>query len=412
MKINLALLFSFLLLGFRPVAAQDYSELLKPLDTLSERSRQAQEAGRYGDLLRCREQQIRFFGSLPDSVRRDLDAWNGGDWLAGQYYNLACAQSLSGRRRAAVASLEKAYDHGYFEQSYSAYGWMLRDPDLDPIRAEKGYEALRLKAAGQGDFIGMLRAAQPYDDAQACDSLPAFRYADPDDRNLVRLRQQFNLDSIAGAGDEISKIRNLCHWVHNTVRHDGGSYNPTERNAIAMIELCRREGRGVNCRMLAQILNECYLAMGFKSRFVTCMPRKMVNDCHVINVVYLNTLGKWVWIDPSFEAWVTDSEGTMLSIAEVRECLREGKPCFLNREANWNNEEPQTQEDYLETYMAKNLYYVVCSDRSEFDTETYREGKRPLRYVALVPPGYETDVDCSTSNDAWFWQRPYAERER
>ncbi len=102
----------------------------------------------------------------------------------------------------------------------------------------------------------------------------------------------------------------------------------------------------------------------------------------------------------------------MLSIAEVRECLREGKPCFLNKEANWNNEEPLTQEDYLEVYMAKNLYYVVCPDRSEFDTETYREGKRPLRYVALVPPGYESDTDCSTSNDAWFWQSPYAESER
>lgn len=411
MKTRLVLLLLFALFGIR-ASAQDYSELLKPLDALHEKSRQAQEAGRYAEMLRCCDQEIRFFNALPDSVRRDLDAWNGGDWLAGRYYNRACVQSLAGRRRAAIASLEEAYERGYFEQSFDAYDWMLRDSDLDPIRAEKGYEALRLKAARQADFIGMLRAAQPYDAAESCDSLPAFRYAAPDDRNLVRLRQMFNLDSIAGAGDEISKIRNLCHWVHNTVRHDGGSSNPAERNAIAMIELCRREGRGVNCRMLAQILNECYLAMGFKSRFVTCMPRKMVNDCHVINAVYANTLGKWVWIDPSFEAWVTDSEGTMLSIAEVRECLREGKPCFLNKEANWNNEQPQTQEYYLEIYMAKNLYYAVCPDRSEFDTETWREGKRWPRYVALVPPGYESDVDFSTSNDAWFWRSPHADAER
>lgn len=407
MKTKLVLLFLLMLADLCSVMAQDYDELLAPLTKLSEQAQQALAAGRYRESLRCCEQQIRFFRELPDSVRRDLDAWNGGDWLAGQYYNRACYQSLAGQRRAAVASLEAAYEHGYFERKYSAYNWMLHDSDLDPVRSEKGYEALRLKAAEQGDFIGMLRSARAYDAAEPCDSLPAFRYAAPDDRNLVRLRRMFNLDSIAGAGDEISKIRNLCHWVHNTVRHDGGSYNPTERNAIAMIELCRREGRGVNCRMLAQILNECYLAMGFKSRFVTCMPRKMVNDCHVINVVYANTLGKWVWIDPSFEAWVTDSEGTMLSIAEVRECLREGKPCFLNKEANWNNEEPQTQEEYLELYMAKNLYYLVCPDRSEFDTETYREGKQPLRYVALVPPGYSSKIRYSTSNDAWFWHAPY-----
>ena len=53
------------------------------------------------------------------------------------------------------------------------------------------------------------------------------------------------------------------HWVHNAVRHDGSSRNPTSRNAIDLIEVCRKENRGINCRMMAQVLNECYLAMGF-----------------------------------------------------------------------------------------------------------------------------------------------------
>lgn len=187
-----------MLTAFCPVMAQDYDALLAPLTKFSEQAQQALAAGRYRESLRCCEQQIRFFSTLPDSVRRDLDAWNGGDWLAGQYYNRACYQSLAGQRRAAVASLEAAYEHGYFERNYSAYNWMLRDSDLDAVRSEKGYEALRLKAAAQGDFIGMLRAARSYDSAEPCDSLPAFRYAAPDDRNLERLRRMFNLDSIAG----------------------------------------------------------------------------------------------------------------------------------------------------------------------------------------------------------------------
>ena len=53
---------------------------------------------------------------------------------------------------------------------------------------------------------------------------------------MVRV-QIFNLDS-AGSGDELSKIRNLMHWVHNAVRHDGSSSNPTSRNAIDLIEVC------------------------------------------------------------------------------------------------------------------------------------------------------------------------------
>lgn len=59
---------------------------------------------------------------------------------------------------------------------------------------------------------------------------------------------------------------------------------------------------------MAQMLNECYLAMGFKSRFITCMPKVMINDCHVINAVYSNTLNKWLWMDPTFNAYVTDEK--------------------------------------------------------------------------------------------------------
>ena len=74
--------------------------------------------------------------------------------------------------------------------------------------------------------------------------------------------------------------------MHDNIPHDGSSSWPEERNAIAMYELCKREESGINCRMLAQVLNECYLSMGLKSRYVTCLPRIMVGDCHVINVVY------------------------------------------------------------------------------------------------------------------------------
>ena len=68
----------------------------------------------------------------------------------------------------------------------------------------------------------------------------------PNDRDLVRVRRYFNLDSIAGAGDEISKIKNLLAWVHNTIRYDGSSYNPEEKYAIALYEICKKEDRGIN----------------------------------------------------------------------------------------------------------------------------------------------------------------------
>jgi len=158
-----------------------------------------------------------------------------------------------------------------------------------------------------------------------------------DNPNLVKIRTDFKLDSIAGNGNEVSKILNVLHWVHATIRHDGSSNNPTLKNAIDLIKVCKTEKRGVNCRMMATILNECYLAMGIKSRYITCMPKETeFDDCHVINMVYSNDLKKWIWIDPTFDAYVMNEKGELLGLGEVRERLINGKPLLLNPEANWN----------------------------------------------------------------------------
>ena len=258
-----------------------------------------------------------------------------------------------------------------------------------------------------GDFNYILRKSPGYDNTASTDSLPAFTYMAPNDSNLVRVRRYFNLDSIAGAGDEISKIKNLLLWVHNTIRHYGSSYNPKVKNAIAIYEICKREDRGVNCRMMAQMLNECYLAMGFKSRYVTCLPKSYINDCHVINAVYSCTLDKWVWVDPTWGAYVMDEEGNLLGLSEVRDRLKTGQFVTVNEDANWNHQVACTTDYYLNYYMSKNLYYLQCSDISGFDNETRIEGKVMPRYVTLSPEGEPYDNSFSTSNEAWFWASPY-----
>ena len=181
---------------------------------------------------------------------------------------------------------------------------------------------------------------------------PQWKYQDKNHSDLIKLRKEHKLDSIAGNGDEMSKILNLMYWLHNLVPHDGSSSNPSPLNALNILKVCKEQNRGVNCRMLATVLNECYLAMGIKSRFVTCMPKDSVfNDCHVINAVYSNDLDKWVWIDPSFAAYVKDENGNFLGIQEVRERLVDGRPLVLNEDANWNNKNKQTNKRILFRFL-------------------------------------------------------------
>jgi len=251
--------------------------------------------------------------------------------------------------------------------------------------------------------------------------VPPFIYQMPTDSNLIRTRQLFHLDSIAGNGNEISRILNLCHWVHNSVTHDGNSENPDQENAIDLIRVCRTENRGINCRMMAVILNECCLSLGFKSRIITCKPREVeFDDCHVINMVYSNDLKKWVWIDPTFDAYVMNEKGELLSIQEVRERLISGKTLILNPDANWNRQFSQTKEEYLFNYMAKNLYRLECSVNSEYNYETWIKGK-DVAYIELVPLNGISETQLSkeisnadgihitvykTNNPNIFWKKP------
>jgi len=215
--------------------------------------------------------------------------------------------------------------------------------------------------------------------------VPVFTYQSMENPNLVRIRKDLKLDSVAGKGNELSKVFNLMHWVHNLIRHDGNSDNPTLKNAIELIKVCREQNRGVNCRMMATVLNECYLAMGITSRYITCMPKETnFDDCHVINMVYSKDLSKWIWIDPTFDAYVMDEKGNLLGIQEVRERLVKGMPLVLNADANWNRTALQSKEYYLQTYMAKNLYRLETPVMSQYDTETWTSGKE-VSYVELLP---------------------------
>ena len=284
-----------------------------------------------------------------------------------------------------------------------------------------GKDSARTKIKYEPSRLDILKGAGKYNYADNR-FVPKFSYQSADNPNLQKIRQDLKLDSIAGKGSELSQIFNLLHWVHNLVRHDGSSNNPTLKNAIELINICKVENRGVNCRMLATILNECYLSMGIKSRYITCMPKETnFDDCHVINMVYSRELEKWIWIDPTFDSYVMDEKGNLLGIQEVRERLVKGMPLVINADANWNRENLQTKEDYLYNYMAKNLYRLQTPLNSEYDTETWKSGKE-VTYIELLPidgveqtPQKKEQTNNSTgvkfiyyktNNPNLFWTKP------
>jgi Transglutaminase-like superfamily. len=284
-----------------------------------------------------------------------------------------------------------------------------------------GKDSARTQIKYEPSYLDKLKRAEMYSYSDNR-FVPKFTYQPMSDPNLVKIRQVLQLDSIAGKGNEVSQILNLLHWAHNVVRHDGSSDNPSSQNAIDLINICKTEKRGVNCRMMATILNECYLSLGIKSRFVTCMPKETkFDDCHVINMVYSHELKKWIWIDPTFDAYVMNEKGELLGIQEVREKLINGKPLILNPDANWNRQNTQTKEDYLDNYMAKNLYRLEAPLVSRYNTETANAWNErayvellPLDGLVQVPQKNEhvnnstgeRHISYKTNNPNIFWANP------
>jgi hypothetical protein len=69
----------------------------------------------------------------------------------------------------------------------------------------------------------------------------SFRYAEARDENLTKLRDRYDLDSVAGKGPEIERMVNLMKWVHQITSHARNPTAPKELNALNLIDLCKSE---------------------------------------------------------------------------------------------------------------------------------------------------------------------------
>ena len=316
------------------------------------------------------------------------------------YYDQACCYAMVGQKKKALAALEQSVLLGYKD-----YNYMKNDNDLQSLRKEKKYLSLLDQVKDRQPLSVLKKSASYAKDNKKIE----FIYQPKESMNLRMVRDYFKLDSVAGQGDELSKIINLMHFAHDNIRHDGSNRAFAEMDAIDLYNYYKTTGKGVNCRQLAISLCEMYLSMDIPARYVTCMPADSLDfECHVINTVWSSQLQKWLYIDPTFDAWVTDENGTLLSIAEVRERLINDQPLVLCETANWNHESPQTKEDYLETYMAKNLYYFVCKKLNRFNPESLYRNNDPEGDVRLMPVGFvNNNRKCETTTDPEvFWAKP------
>lgn len=112
-------------------------------------------------------------------------------------------------------------------------------------------------------------------------------------------------------------------------------------------------------------------------------------------------------MDPSHGTFVMDDNNNLLSIEEVREHLKNNQSLRLNAESK------VSKLWYLDYYMAKNLYWIQCTNKSQFNTESrYRPAEPDLQYISLIPSGFQKSSNKHLKNNvitldpANFWRSP------
>lgn len=368
-----------------------------------------------------------FDKNVTEKIERTYSISVEGDslrWRYGQDFNgIICIEEIlkkSTKKDTINISYEqiyngKPYPIAFYSENDSLVINYSEKPTYFNLITKQDTISLKVIYKKSPDYLKILTEHAKYDYYEI-KQFAKFTYQDASDSNLVKLQKKYELKKVAGAVDEISKIINLMRWVHNVVRHDGNSENPEPRNSLNLIQVCQDSSRGVNCRMMTIILNEVYLSLGFKSRFITCMPKgEKFDDCHVINIVYSKTMDKWVYMDPTFEAYFKDENGILLNPEEVRKKMINGDSLTINNEINWNGK-PYNKKHYLQ-YMAKNLFRFSCPIASEFGYESKNED---IRYVYLNPEKYnpqnlKTEYETKSGkeiysiyikNPDYFWQKP------
>ena len=227
-------------------------------------------------------------------------------------------------------------------------------------------------------YARLLAKGSDFSRADAVDV--TFTY-DFDDPQLAQLDAKWGLREIAGEGETQARALNLLHWLCAHTKHGNPRNLPEafEMDAAALLDWCfDQPGNDPNCKHLSIILSECLLAVGIKAYALWCFPKVYEGDNHVVVQAWLPEESRWIMLDPSWDVYISDAAGRILSVPELRQRLAERAALRLNAESKID------EKSYLE-YMAKDLYHF---NRSRSTKYGIIDGEK-AQWVFLLPAGYE-----------------------
>lgn len=210
------------------------------------------------------------------------------------------------------------------------------------------------------------------------------------DDGLLELQRQYKLERLTQNRTDLEICFRAMDWTFQQLLSKIQSDYHGELNANAILRYCKNSKNTVNCLCHATVLTEILLALGFRARKISCLPIDVVPfDNHVLTMVYVPSLNKWIMLDPSMCCYITDEEQNILSIPEIRNCLINDINIHVHTYSRFSNLKTDANEslrinqtDYI-TYLYKNFFRFIS--REEQNSKATKDNDI---FYMLVPTGY------------------------
>lgn len=238
------------------------------------------------------------------------------------------------------------------------------------------------------------------------------------DKGLDLISKTINPARITSTTDELTDAFKLMEWTFNHMLYPKvGTYTGAQFS-LDIIEFAKQNKAILNCLCHATVLTELLLAAGYKAKKVFCLSCDVLpSENHVVVDVYINSIKKWVMLDPTISAYFTDENDIPLSVREIRLRLISDskiKMCYYNRFSNMciDNSSGSTfnEEEYI-SYLYKDFFrFLVCKTQHSGFIKHHDE------FIMLVPEGYlipgmqvynyagQQCVAQLTTNSKLFWE--------
>lgn len=210
-----------------------------------------------------------------------------------------------------------------------------------------------------------------------------------------------NIDATIDIDNEIERICYLKRAVINALDWTGINILDRKYDGMTYLDIianAKKNGEVLNCRYKSFVFYQLLIFLGFKARWVGCMPMdENDKECHCITEVYSMELNKWVAIDVSFDYLYFDPSGMLLNLIEIRNNL------IQNKKVRFISKDKRATYD-TKHYLEKNLFKFRFIESIKYNS-TIKSAKT----VLLYPTGYSLSkserkqYSYVTNNILPFW---------